>query len=108
METPVEEKTRYEAFAEKAHEDISSFKEKLSEDGTYEYMEQVLHLQKLSNKMSQGTLTYLFGDMLGEHLFRKFVIDHNRNLLPFLSSLSSNYRFFLLHELKNNDKLFIF
>jgi hypothetical protein len=100
------EKTRAEIFVENAQKDIKSYRGKLSGDGTFDYSQQVLELQKLSRKMSQSTLIYLFGDNLGKHYFEKFVFQHNRDLLSFLSNIDTQNRFFILHELKNNPELF--
>jgi hypothetical protein len=99
-------KTRFEIFREKAHEDMDAYQEKLMGDGTFAFVRQVLDLERLSHYMNQNMLEYLFGDLLGRHLAEKFDTGHNRNLLSFLSKLTSEHRFFILYELKNNKLLF--
>lgn len=101
-----QEKSRFDIFNEKAKEDIYAYREKLSGDGTFCYVKQVIELERLSHYMNQQMLVYMFGDMLGAHLAQKFAIQCNRNLIYFLSKLTSEYRFFILHELKNNKHLF--
>ena len=101
-----EDKTRYELFKEDAQKDIKAYQDRLMGDGTWSYVAQVNQLEKLSINMSGRMLTYLFGDQLGEHLAEKFVVECHRNLLYFLRQLTSEYRFFILYELKNNKNLF--
>lgn len=101
-----QEKTRFELFAESARADLSAYRDKLKGDGAFEYINQVRELERLSSHLSGNMLTYLFGDQLGSHLAEKFVVQCNRNLLFFLPKLTSEYRFFILYELKNNPYLF--
>lgn len=101
------EQTRYEFFLSSARSDIKNYREKLKGDGTFNYLDQVTQLENLSNKMNSSMLVYLFGDQLGMHLAEKFVIECNRNLLTFFSRLTNEYRVFILHELKNNEQIFM-
>jgi len=98
--------TRYEEFRDDAMGDIKAYQDRLMADGTWTYVAQVEQLEKLSINMSGRMLVYMFGDQLGTHLFEKFVIECHRNLLYFLRQLTSEYRFFILYELKNNKNLF--
>lgn len=101
-----QESTRYEIFKASAQADIDVYRRDLSKDGTFNYVDQVTQLERLSINMSGKTLVYLFGDLLGAHLWEKFVIECQRNLLHFFRRLTSEYKFYILHELKNNDALF--
>jgi hypothetical protein len=103
---PLQESTRYELFLASAKSDMTAYREKLKGDGSFAYVSQVTDLARLGNNMNYFMLVYLFGDILGNHLNEKFVIQHNRNLLSFLTELTSEYRFFILYELKNNENLF--
>lgn len=102
-----EEQTRYEEFLAYARSNIESYRKELKGDGTFDYLQQVDQLEKLSNKINLSMLVYLFGERLGTHLAEKFVIECNRNLLSFLSRLHYEYRVFILHELKNNELIFM-
>jgi hypothetical protein len=103
---PSPEKSRFEIFNEQAREDMDAYRKKLMGDGTFSYVSQVIELERLSYYLNQNLLKYLFGDLLGRHLAEKFANQCNRNLLVFLSKLTSEYRFFILYELKNNRILF--
>lgn len=100
------EKTRYEQFKENAEADLRAHQDRLSGDGTFSYVAQVEQLERLSIRMSGHTLSYLFGEQLGTHLWEKFVTECHRNLLHFFRHLTSEYRFFILYEPKNNKLLF--
>lgn len=100
------DKSRYEIFKGSAQADIKSYRDNLKGDGTFQYCEQVCQLEKLSMNLSGSILIYLFGEQLGAHLWEKFAGECHQNLLLFLRQLTSEYRFFILHELKNNDRLF--
>lgn len=100
------DQTRFEAFKATARTNIEQYRKDLSGDGSFQYVDQVMVLAEFSNKLNTKLLVYLFGEQLGEHLGTKFVIQCDRNLLKFLASLSSEYRFYILHEIKNNDLLY--
>lgn len=100
------QKTRCEIFTENAKQDIDKYRKELIGDGSFDFSSQIKELEKLQSNMSQSTLVYLFGDDLGRHLFAKFVNEYSRNLLSFFRGLHSEYRFFILYELKNNKYLF--
>ena len=98
--------SRYESFLSDAQADVASFKERAKEDGTYAFSSDINKIVEFSNRVSGKLMQYLFGDQLGKHLFEKFVCEYDRNFLDFLSYLHSNYKFFLLFEIKNNDMLY--
>jgi len=100
------DKSRYEIFKESAQEDIEAYRKRLTGDGTFQYCAQVDQLERLSINLSSSIMAYMFGEQLGGHLWEKFATQCSRNLLFFLRQLTSEYRFFILHELKNNDRLF--
>lgn len=100
------ESTRYELFLMDAQADITAYQDKLQGDGTWSYIEQVKQLEKLSINMNRRMLCYLFGEQLGEHLAEKYVYECRSNLLYFLRQLTTEYRLFILYELKNNKNLF--
>jgi hypothetical protein len=101
------EMSRYELFSATAKADINGYRERLKGDGTFQFCEQVIQLQKLNSHINVHLLTYLFGERLGEHMAQTFVTLHERNLLSFMGRMTSEYRFFILHELKNNEQLFL-
>lgn len=100
------EKTPYNDFVNNAHLDMDAHHERMRNNGTFEFSDAVKIMEKLSLHMNGYTLVYLFGEQLGSHLWEKF-IDNNRNLLSWLRTLTSEYRFFLLHEVKNNPYFYI-
>lgn len=101
------EMSRYELFSAAAKGDIKGYRDRLKGDGTFQFCEQVTQLQKLNSHINVHLLTYLFGERIGAHMAQTFVTVHERNLLSFFSRMSSEYRFFVLHELKNNEQLFL-
>lgn len=100
------EPTRFELFKAGAHEDMKAYQDRLQSDGSWTYIEQVSQLEKLQINMNRNMLLYLFGGHLGEHLAEKFREECRGNLLFFLRQLTSEYRFFILYELKTNKVLF--
>ena len=98
--------TRYEEFKAHAHADMEAYNKELHGDGTWSYVEQVKQLESLANNMNGRMLIYLFGEHIGSHLGEKFHGECRGNLLYFLRQLTSEYRFFILYELKNNKVLF--
>jgi len=106
MQKPNGNKSRYELFCENALSDFSKYEKELKSDGSFNYSDQVTQLQLLSNKINLKMLKYLFGDFLGTHLAEKYAIECNRNLLTFFSAIDSQYKFYILYELKNNEDLF--
>lgn len=108
MNEDFQEKTRYEIFLENAKSDISKYRKELMGDGSFDYINQVTELQRLSNNMNSPMLVYLFGEQLGNHLAEKFVVQCNGNLLNFLCKLTTEIRFFILYSLKNDKNLLSF
>lgn len=100
------EPTRFEQFKVAAQADIKAYDKELHGDGTWCYVEQVKQLESLSINMNRRLLIYLFGEHIGDHLGTKFHDECRGNLLYFLRQLTSEYRFFILYELKNNKALF--
>lgn len=101
-----EEKSRYDLFLAEAKEDREAFRERLKGDGTFDFCTQVKALELLSTHLNTAMMVYLFGEHPGRHLAEKFAGQCGRNLLFFFSQLTTDYRFFILHELKNNKHLF--
>lgn len=99
--------SRYELFLAEARVDMDAYRERLKGDGTFEYSAQIKQLERLSTHLNLAMMVYLFGEHPGRHLAEKFAGQCGRNLLFFLGQLTSEYRLFILHELKNNDRLFI-
>lgn len=99
--------TRFQEFLDKATAD-ESFRVDTESDGTYEFMRTVKVLTKFSRNLSQPLLVYMFGEQLGEHLFEKFAVQCRRDVLCFLPTLSDEYKFFILYEIKNNEELYCF
>jgi hypothetical protein len=96
------EPTRYEQFHARFKRDPGQFKDELRGDGSYSYIAQAKQLERMSSKMGGDMLVYLFGEQLGNHLAHKFAGQCGRNLLFFLTQLTSEYRMFILYELKTN------
>ena len=101
-----QEPSRYELFKFAAQSDIKAYRKELTGNGSFDYVSQVTELERLSINMNGRLLTYLFGDLLGAHLRDKFAVECRGNLLHFFRQLTSEYKFFILHELKTNKSLF--
>lgn len=102
------EQTRYEAFTARFKADPTQFRGELKGDGTFEFCTQVKQLEKLSNHINLAMMLYLFGEQPGRHLAEKFAGQCGRNLLFFFSQLTTEYRMFILYELKTNENLFYY
>lgn len=100
------DQTRFESFQASARSNIEQYRKDLKGDGTFQYVDQLKELAEFSNKVNNKLMVYLFGQDLGDHLSVKFVVQCDRNLLKFLMALTSEYRFFILHEIKNNETLY--
>lgn len=100
--------SRYDQFIIDAKNDIDHYRKKLSGDGSFEYISQIDSLILFEKKVNKNLMVYLFEEQMGEHLWVKFVIASERNLLKFLASLTSEYKFFILYEIKNNKSLFAY
>lgn len=99
-------KSRFETFVEEFKKDPDNYQKKLFADGSFAYSEQVDNLIEFANKVNYNLFVYLFEHQLGEHLATKFIEENNRNLLSFFSRIDSQYRFFILYEIKNNKNLY--
>ena len=108
MTDDTKEPTRFELFISDTQHSLDEYRKRLSGDGTFDYASQVDALIQLSNQMNYPLLKYLFGEQLGLHLAERFIVECNRNLLEFLSRITSEYNFFILHVLKNNPHLFAY
>lgn len=102
------EQSLYELFCESARNDISKYRDELQGNGSFDYSNQVTELMNLQNRLNLSLLVHLFGDKLGTHYAEKYVIDYNRNILNFFNSMDSEARFFLLHQLKEDEHLFAY
>lgn len=101
-------KSRFETFVEEFKKNPEKYQKELSADGSFQYSEQVESLIEFSNKVNYNLFVYFFGKQLGEHLTIKLIEEHNRNLLSFFSKIDSQYRFFILYEIKNNQNLYFY
>lgn len=97
-----DEPTRFEQFTARFKADPDKFRKELRGDGSFEYLAQVKQLERLANKMNGDMLVYLFGEHPGMHLADKFAYQCRRNILFFFSQLTTEYRMFILYELKTN------
>lgn len=100
--------SRYDQFIIDAKNDIEHYRKKLSGDGSFDYIDQIDSLVIFEKKVSRNLMVYLFEEQMGEHLWVKFVIASERNLLKFMASLTEEYKVFILHEIKNNKSLFAY
>lgn len=106
MSNSVPEPSRFDLFVARWKRDPDQFRKELKGDGTFEFMAQVKELERLSNHINQTMLVYLFGEHPGHHLANKFAVQCGRNLLFFFSQLTTEYRMFILYELKTNPAIF--
>lgn len=95
--------TKYESLMAQFKEDPEAFRKAQAEEQMHFFSKTVMRLQKLQHHMSQQTLVDWFGTQLGEHLWEKFVVGHRRNLLSFLSKLTDEYRYCILHMVKTDS-----
>lgn len=100
------EATAFDLFKSQAQSNMEAYRNKQSTKDAFALTKAVKTLMGLSNKMSGHTLIALFGEQTGAHLWEKFVVGHNRNLLSWFNSLNEEYRFFILHEFENSPHLF--
>lgn len=101
------EATRFDLFVADAKRDMDKYRAELKGDGTFAYVDQVKALQKLASNMNGAMLIYLFGDQLGSHLADKFHNQARGDMMYFLRNLTSEYQFFILYSLKNDQYLFM-
>lgn len=91
--------TKFEDFAASFKRNPESFRAQMQESQTYDFVKQVKKMQKVQNNLSGFIMVDLFGEQLGMHLWEKFAIEANRNLLRFLNLLGTEEHFFLMHEI---------
>lgn len=101
-----QEQSRFDLFVANAKADIDAYRKNLKGDGSFQYLDQVTQLEKLEINLSHRMMTYLFGERMGDHNWKKFSVECNRSLLRFFRQLHHEARFFIIYELKNNDMLF--
>ncbi len=99
-----QEQSMYDKFHAEAVNDIESYRKRMRDDGTSEYIDDVKAIISFSNKVTGSIMISLFGERLGQHLIDKLFIQCNRDFLKFLSQLYEEYQFFLLHYIRNNYK----
>lgn len=99
--------TEFEKFKASAEADMTAYREKPSTQAAFDLAKTTELLEQLQNKMSGYTLIHMFGEDLGSHLWGKFVSGHGRNVISWLNSLTKEYRFYILHQLRNDDYFFI-
>lgn len=99
--------TRYEEFKQNAKANIEAYREQIKGNGGFEFIQQITQLSRLQAKMNSQMLIYLFGEQLGNHYAEKFV-KSNRCLLRLMDGMDGEAKFFLLHELKTNENLFVY
>lgn len=100
------QKSRFDIFKDQAQMGSGEeYQSKMKGNGSFDYRRQVDSLIQLSNQMNGRLLIYLFGFWHGQHLADLYY-NCDRNLLTFFSRIDSEYRFFILYELKTNESLF--
>lgn len=98
--------TPFELFKVNAQQDMRAYREKSETKAAFSLSNVTTSLQNLQNKLSGHILMYYFGEQLGMHLWEKFVVGHNRNLLSWLNNLTSEYRFYILYQVENDPHFF--
>ena len=99
--------SEYDKFKEEINRDRDRYIKFYEENELRSYFSQIDELMKLQNHLSLRVCVKLFDEQLGTHLFEKFVENSDRNILHFLNSLDSEYKCFLLLQLKTNQLLFV-
>lgn len=91
--------TPYEHFYADFKRDPEALRARQKEIDAYAFSDIVQKLQRQQCNLSGYIMVDLFGEQLGNHLWEKFVIGHNRNLLSWLNNITTEYRFFMLNNL---------
>lgn len=97
--------TEYEKWKDWFEHNPERFREQQKEEKVFMLDKAVKSLQKLQNHMSGFMLEDWFGEQLGNHLWEKFVNEHNRNVLSWFNKLTNEYRFFIVTQI-NTDVRF--
>lgn len=101
-----QEKSRFDQFKEGFEKDRDGHMDRMQAVGMFEFAKQVKSLRKLQSNINTNMMVYLFGDHPGRHLAEKFAIECRGNMLYWFGTLTDEYRFFILYELKTNNYLF--
>lgn len=97
--------SQFEKWKAEFERDPEAFREQQKSEKIFIFDKAVIRLQKLQNNMSQFWLVDWFGEQLGNHLWEKFIHEHNRNVLSWFNKLTNEYRFFITTKL-NTDVRF--
>lgn len=94
--------TKFEEWKASFEQNSEGFREQNNKNGVYDFDKIVKRLQRLQNNMSHDVLITWFGSQIGDHLWEKFWMEDNRNILNWFNKLYGEYRFFIVSELNNN------
>lgn len=96
--------TPFEKWKEEFESDPEVFRAQQREEKIFMFDKAVIRLQKLQNSMSCWDLEDWFGGQLGNHLWNKFINEHNRNILSWFNKLTNEYRFFITTKINNDSR----
>ena len=96
--------TPFESWKASFEADPEAFREQQKNERVFMFDKAVKALNKLQNNMSYYTLTDWFGEQLGGHLWEKFVLEDNRNLLNWFNKLFNEYRFYIVTQLNTDSR----
>lgn len=91
-----QDKTPCELLMERFKSQPDAVRDELKHAGAYDASKHILIMEKLQNHLSGYLMVEWFGEQLGNHLWEKFAVHHKRNILSWLSKLTSEYRFFVI------------
>lgn len=95
--------TQYEDFVAEFKSDPDGFRLEMTESGLYDYQKTFRNLVKFQRNLSYFSFEDMFGVDLGGHLWEKFSVNCNMNLLMFYGMLDHEKSFFLLHKAKQSN-----
>lgn len=99
-----DEETRlFNEFITTAQEDPESYREMMRENGTGNLLKDINKLSDFSLKLAPMTMLNIFGDHLGYHMWEKFVVEANRDILRFIPMLSESYRVYFIYRVQTSD-----
>jgi hypothetical protein len=96
--------SQFDKWKESFDRDPEAFREQQKSEKIFIFDKAVIRLQKLQNHMSGYDLEDWFGEQLGKHLWEKFAIEHNRNVLSWFNKLTNEYRFFITTKLNTDSR----